>query len=208
VEADARFLGRIVLAAGRSHVSTSFWDLLLDRPGDAAIESFLADGFLRAPWRSWWHHAHFVIAEVDGEPAAALSGFAPADPEVRSPEAALTDAVHGHGWDDARLAAGIGRASPFFTCTMEPDPDVWLVENVATLPQYRRRGLVAALLEEILARGRAKGHGTAQLSLFVGNTSAQHAYERAGFAITKQRTHPAFEAAIGCPGLARMQRPL
>jgi ribosomal protein S18 acetylase RimI-like enzyme len=206
--ADAPFLGWIVLAAGRSHVATSFWDLLLDRPGDAAIESFLSERFLTAPWRSWWHHAHFLVAEVDGEPAAALSGFAPFDPAVREPEAALTDAVHAHGWDDARLGAGIERASPFFTCMMEPDRGTWLVENVATLPAFRRRGLVAALLEEVLARGRAAGHDTAQLTLFVGNRSAQFAYERAGFAITKQRTHPVFEAAIGCPGLARMQRPL
>jgi ribosomal protein S18 acetylase RimI-like enzyme len=206
--ADAPFLAWAVLAAGRSHVATSFWDLFLDHPGDAAVEAFLAQRLLLAPWRSWWHPAHFLVAEVDGEPAAALSGFAPGDPDVRAPQAALLDAFRAHGGDAAAFAAGIARASPFFTCTLDPSAGAWLVENVATRPGFRRRGLTARLVTEILARGRGAGHALAQLTLFVGNTPAQRAYEQAGFAIASERRHPEFEAAIGCPGLARMQRAL
>lgn len=193
----------MILAAGRSHVKTSFWDLLLAAP-EAEVLDFLERRFLLAPFRSWWHHAHFLVAEAGGEPAAALSAFAPDDPGLYSPETALTEAVRAHGWSDADLAEGLRRASPFFTCTGSPDPGVWLVENVATRPACRRRGLVAALLCEALARGRAAGHPLAQLTLFIGNTPAQRAYEAAGFVVAGERRHPAFESAIGCPGLARM----
>ena len=42
----------------------------------------------------------------------------------------------------------------------------------------------------------------------IGNTSAQYAYERVGFRIVSEKRHPDFEAAIGCPGLAKMECPL
>jgi ribosomal protein S18 acetylase RimI-like enzyme len=204
---DAPFLAEVVLSAGRSHVATSFWDLFLAAP-EPEILDFLARGFLLAPFRSWWHHAHFLIAEVGGVPAAALSGFAPDDPGLHPPEEALRDAVRVFGWSDAELEAGLRRANAFFTCTTSPSPGAWLVENVATSPAFRRRGLVAALVPAVLERGRAAGHPLAQLTVFIGNQPAQCAYEAAGFAVVGERRHAAFEAAVGCPGLARMERPL
>lgn len=205
--ADVPFLSWVVLAAGRSQVETSFWDLFLGRPGDAEVQRYL-ERLLRAPFRSWWHHAHFLVAEEDGAPAAALSGFAPDDPAVRSPESALVQTIREHGWDERAVQQGLARAAPFFTCTMSPEEDTWLVENVATRPEARRRGHVARLLDPILEQGRRRGFRRAQLTCFLGNRSAQHAYERAGFRIIAERRHPDFEAAIGCPGLARMECPL
>jgi ribosomal protein S18 acetylase RimI-like enzyme len=203
---DGAFLAWVCLAAGRSHVATSFWDLLLATQ-DGDLHAYL-ERLLLAPQRSWWHHAHFLIAEVDGEPAAALSGFAPEDPGVAQPEKAVLEAARDHGLDEASLAAGMTRAAPFFSCTTSPSPGAWLVENVATLPAFRRRGLVAELVPGILDRGRAAGHGLAQLTIFIGNSAAQRVYERAGFELVSEKRHPDFEKAIGCPGLARMERQL
>ena len=203
---DAAFLAGVVLAAGRSHVATSFWDLLLDRPGDAAVQAFL-ERLLLASRRSWWHHAHFLVAERDGVPAAALSGFANDDPEVEAPAPAVGRALEAHGVARAAAEAGFARAAPFMLCTLEPAAGSWLVENVATHPGHRRHGLADALVAEVLERGRARGHALAQLSLFIGNTPAQRAYERHGFRVVAERRHPRFEAVVGCPGLARMERP-
>ncbi len=38
----------------------------------------------------------------------------------------------------------------------EHAPGAWIVENVATLPEFRRRGLVDRLVEEMLERGRRR----------------------------------------------------
>ena len=103
---------------------------------------------------------------------------------------------------------GLVRAAPFFTCTMSPEDGTWLVENVATRPEARRRGFVARLLPPILEQGRRRGFTRAQLTCFLGNHGAQLAYERAGFRVVSEKRHPDFEAAIGCPGLARMECPL
>lgn len=204
---DAAFLARVILAAGRSHVATSFWDLLLDRPGDAAVCAYL-ERLVLAPRRSWWHYRNFLVAESDGEPAAALSGFAPVDPEIEAPEPAVVRALGGQGMTPASVETAIRRASPFFTCTQTPTTGAWVVENVATRPEHRRRGHVAALLPRILEEGRDRGYEIAQLTIFIGNDPARRAYEQAGFRVASEKRHPEFEAAIGCPGLARMECPL
>jgi ribosomal protein S18 acetylase RimI-like enzyme len=204
---DAPLLSWVILAAGRSHVATSFWDLLLDRPSDGTICAYL-DRLVLAPRRSWWHHETFLVAEAGGEPAAALSGFAPDDPGMEAPALSVSGALAAQGVARADAEAGFARAAPFLACTLEPAPGAWVVENVAARPAHRGRGLGDALVEEVLARGRARGHRLAQLTLFIGNERAQRLYERHGFRIAVERRHPAFEAAIGCPGLARMQRVL
>ena len=205
---DARFLAEVCLVAARSHVPTSFWDLLIPASGDdAPIEAFLSQ-LLVAPARSWWHHAHFIVSESGGAPAAALSGFAASDPEVRAPEVALVEAIREHGWTEEQIQGAFVRAAPFLTCNTPPDSEAWLVENVATRAAHRRQGHIARLLPEILERGRRRGHTRAQLTLMIGNTSAQYAYERVGFRIVSDKRHPDCEAAIGCPGLAKMECPL
>jgi ribosomal protein S18 acetylase RimI-like enzyme len=84
----------------------------------------------------------------------------------------------------------------------------WIVESVATRPEARGRGLAAVLVEHVLGIGRGRGHRLAQLSLMIGNSAAQRVYERAGFAITDEKRDPLLDAAIGCPGVAKMSCPL
>jgi translation initiation factor 4G len=77
---------------------------------------------------------------------------------------------------------------------------------VATIPEFRRRGLVDSLMGEILDAGRIRGHRVAQLTILIGNVPAQRAYEKAGFRVLDEKRHPAFEAALGAPGFMRMVR--
>lgn len=93
-------------------------------------------------------------------------------------------------------------------CVPDEAEGAWIVESVATLPEFRRRGLVNRLLEEILEKGRRQGFRRAQVSVFIGNTPAQNAYEKCGFKVVDEKRHPDFEAEIGCPGIARLLRDL
>jgi ribosomal protein S18 acetylase RimI-like enzyme len=86
------------------------------------------------------------------------------------------------------------------------EPGAWVVENVATKPQYRRRGLVKRLLGEIVERGRQRGAQTADIAVFLGNDPAQHAYENFGFAVVDEVRDAAFEAAYGSAGARMMRR--
>ena len=80
----------------------------------------------------------------------------------------------------------------------------------------RRRGLRGSLGDRAASagagrrdeEGRRRDYARAQISVLIGNAPAQFAYERAGFAVVDERRHPDFQAAIGSPGVRRMQRHL
>jgi ribosomal protein S18 acetylase RimI-like enzyme len=119
---------------------------------------------------------------------------------------AMREAFDAEHWSDAeRQAMGV-RAAPFLTCIPDTKEDAWVIEWVATRPEHRGKGLVRALLSEILERGRERGHTEAQIAVLIGNTPAQRAYEGVGFRVVDEKTHPDFERALGCPGIRRLLR--
>src|SRR5262249_27440141 len=112
------------------------------------------------------------------------------------------------GWSEARTAAVGPMLEPYVACFPDMPAATWIVENVGTREDARRRGLVRALLEHALEEGRARGLGRAQISCLIGNDAAQRAYERAGFEVVEERRTGEFEKLIGAPGFSRMTRTL
>lgn len=203
---DAEFLAWVVMAAARSHLERGAWDLAIEGDDDRKL------GFLRTLLTSekphWCHHGGFLVAEVDGEPAAALSGYAARDAELQDAGQAIAEAAAACGFSDDEVAAGFARMAVFLGCLPEDAPGAWIVEWVATRPAHRGRGLVQELLAAELDEGRRRGHELAQIMLLSGNTPAQRAYERSGFRYVDERRSAAFEEALGSPGVLRMLRPL
>ena len=100
------------------------------------------------------------------------------------------------------------RISPLTEC-MVPTPDnFWVVEWVATVPEYRGRGLVGRLLEEILERGRRLHYQDAQISIMIDNVAARRSYESAGFQVFDQKTSARMNEALGTHGICRLRRTL
>ena len=112
------------------------------------------------------------------------------------------------GWGEKELGEAWTRGAYVFTCTTPESQDLWTIENVATRPKSRGRGLAGALLGQAFERGRERGYGAAQLSFVIGNRPAEWAYLKAGFSLAEERRHPQFEAVTGAPGLKRLVRPL
>ena len=67
---DAEFVARTILLAQRGPAPRGWFDIALDRPEPQVLE-FLGRLAI-APSRSWYHVKQFLIAEVEGRPAAAL----------------------------------------------------------------------------------------------------------------------------------------
>ena len=200
---DAAFLAEVILIASRSHLGRGGWDLGLPEPDGERLR--ILSGLARAATRTFCHHSLYLIAEDDGVPAAALCGFGAETLDSLDPNPTIQAVA---GWTSVELDAANRRLAPFMTCIAEPPSGAWIVEFVATLPPFRRRGLGTALLEKILARGRDAGHRLAQIEVLIGNTPAQRAYEKVGFRVVGERTHPEFEAALHCPGIRRLWRDL
>lgn len=204
---DAPFLAWVMLAASRSHLPRGAWDFHVDGP-EASVVAFL-ERMAVQPVDSFCRWERFFVAEVDGRPAAALSGYTPRDVGTLDPTPAIDAASRAVlGWGKAELAAAAARLMPFLTCVAEPPVDAWAVEWVATHPDFRRRGLVHELLLMAMEAGRGRGHADSQILVLIGNTAAQCAYERAGYRVVDEKRHPDFERVMGCPGIARMTRQL
>lgn len=202
---DAPFIAWVQQEASRSHLPFGFWDIAFPGPDEYRLR--LLERVCTAEARSFCHWSGFLVAEVDGEPAAALSAYD--DAAAASGERfmqALAEATTAEGWDEARLQAMFERAAPFLTCVPEQPDDTWIVEWVATRPGHRGSGLARALLAAIVERGRQRGHARFQISVLIGNTPAQRAYEGAGFAVVDEKRHPTFAATFGSPGIRRLLR--
>jgi hypothetical protein len=152
---DAAFLAWAMLSASRAHLSRGVWDLLIGAD-EAGCLAYLQRLTLAEP-RSLCHYESFLIAEVDGEPAAALCGFDIRDGGWAITGEAISSVQHDLGWTDADLAASQNRIAPVWACFL---PDVgadWGIENVATLPEFRHRGLATGLLNQVFGEGSERG---------------------------------------------------
>jgi len=200
----APFIAWVILAAFRSHLPKGFWDFM--RPGtDEQLLRYL-EALTTTKAQHWTSLPLFIVAEVDGEPAAALSGY--------------FDEEHGgtrlrDGMAEADAATGTvpdpeGIAQALTVLNVMPDhvPGAWIIEDVATRPEFRRRGLIDALMQEIMERGRRRGATVSDISVFTGNDGAQKAYEKAGYVVVGEKTDAAFEAVYKSPGTRTLRRAL
>jgi ribosomal protein S18 acetylase RimI-like enzyme len=201
---DVPFLVDVVLLASRSHVPRGAWDLAFE---EHDVRRRFLERLLAGPKLSWCHHRNFLVAEVDGRPAAALAGYVEGAPGMIPDDAAIVGACLEIGLPQEQIDGAFARVTPFVECLPPRIGSPWIIEWVATLPAFRRRGLVHALLVEMLDEGRRRGHAEAQIMILIGNVGAEHAYERVGFQHRDERRSEVFEQLLGTPGIARMWIP-
>lgn len=198
---DVPLIARVLEMAARAHLPRGSWDFLFEDPDDRrrGLE-VMAGGAVM----SWCHADLFHVAEVDGTPAAALCTFEAdtlGDTSLALPIGAACEAL---GWQPERLADAGPVLGSYLRVFPEFPPGTWIVENVGTEPVFRRRGLVAKLLDDALERGRRAGWKTAQISCLIGNVAARSAYEKAGFASVEERCDDEFQRFVGAPGFERL----
>jgi len=204
--AHAPFLAWVTLTAFRSQLERGFWDFMLD--GDEAYKLRYLEALATTKQLPWVHYSTFIVAEVDGRPASALCGYF--EHELGGPTLRLAgiEANRKTGRTEEQAAAGFERAKSIMSVLPEHPAGAWIVENVATLPEFRRRGLVDRLMEEILERGRKRGATVSDISVFIGNEPAQRAYEKCGFVAVAEKLDSEFEAVYRTPGTRTLRRSL
>jgi len=201
---DAKLLAWSMLMSGRSHMEIGIWDLILSQPKERCLE-FLELLALQGP-RHMCYYTEFLVAEVDGKPVAALEGFDPVSNGEETVAEPMMTVVEKMGLTEEDMAPGQQSLTAFYTCHPENAEGAWIIEQVATLPEFRRTGVISKLIDAVLEKGRKQGFSLAQVSFYIGNTPAEQAYKKAGFRYVDEKRHPDFEATIGCPGMIRFLR--
>lgn len=200
------FIAWVVLTAFRSHLGRGLWDFFIDEDEAHCLRYLEALATTETP--HWAHHSNFLVAEVDGTPAAALCGYFDEEHGMHALQHAAAEVDERLGRPPEASAAGLRRIAPIFSVMPDHEPGAWIVENVGTHPDHRRRGLVDLLLPAILERGRKRGATHADIGVMIGNDPAQRAYEKAGFRVTGKKRDPDFESVWGCPGIRALSREL
>jgi len=203
-EAHIPFVAWVELAAARSHLPRGTWDFYRGGTEDECLRYL--EVLVATEARHFAHYTNFLVAEVDGKPAAALSGYFEAEHGMGALAAGMDEANARIGRSADEHAAGWQRAGAIAHCMPEHPERAWIVEWVATHPEFRRRGLVDRLLVEILERGRKMGASIADIGVYIENDPAQRAYEKAGFAVVGEKRHPEFQAVYGSPGIRFLRR--
>ena len=198
VPGDADKVSRLMYLAGQSHIDTSIYDIMF--PGTLEFKLEQLRELFTTTTRSWFHYSHYLVAEVDEEVAGSLCGYNELEAGGRKVRKAFKET----GWGSTKGRDMVERLQPFYRVYPVHPEDAWVIENVAVFPEFRRKGLINALLEEILDRGRQRGYKYAELGILIGNLPAQWAYEKAGMVVVEETTDPEFEEIFGSPGMARM----
>jgi ribosomal protein S18 acetylase RimI-like enzyme len=206
---DLDFLVWVMLAASRSHLDHGIWEYM-NSTGEVATSAFLRR-LATTDAVHMFHRSLFLVAELDGEPGAAMCAYDSSAQgfDVALPEIAAATAAEGINAEDPEY---VRRSAVLLSGFVLDDPGPpgarWVIENVATRPEMRRRGLVDALLHQLLGHGRERGFEHAQISVFIENERARRAYIKAGFEpLTEQRSDD-WRQEIGCPGTEMLLQPL
>jgi ribosomal protein S18 acetylase RimI-like enzyme len=200
---DADFIAWVILTAQRGHLTRGWFDIALDWSEPECLA--FVERIATAHRQSWWHVSQFLIAEVEGEAAAALCAM-PAAGTVKAARSAIKEAAENAGLNASELAAIFRRGAYTAGCWVQGSDGDWLIEHVASLPMYRGRGLVQALIERALAAGKAAGFARASVSFLIGNEAAQRCYAKAGFTFGEEKRHSDFEALTKAAGFRRYVR--
>jgi ribosomal protein S18 acetylase RimI-like enzyme len=198
------YLAWVCLTAFRSHLERGFWDFMLDGSEEYKLRYLAA--LLTSEQRHWSHWSTFLVAEVGGQPVSALGGYFEAELGGPALRVASVEANRRTGRSDGDAASGFVRAGSIMNVLPEHATGAWIVENVATRPDFRRQGLCEMLVEAMLERGRARGATLSDVSVFIGNDGAQRVYEGCGYEVVGEKRDPEFEQVYKTPGTRTLRR--
>jgi len=204
---DTAFLAWVIYTAAQSHLAECPWCKIFNE--NSSRTHYLLERISQNAELPWSYVENFWIAEVNGTPAAAMCGFNPAQAKPLMPEESeLGIAKQAFNYSEEQLAAMSERLA-IATYGMPDDlPDIWGIESIAVLPEFRGKGLIDSLFKQLFQEGKQRGFKQAQVLCLIGNDAAQRVFERNGFSVLKEKTNREFEDLFVTPGAKLLVRNL
>src|SRR5437764_5383037 len=119
---DASFIARNILASQRGPLPRGWFDIALGW-GEMQCLDFV-ERIAVAPTPSWWHVSQFIIAEVEGRPAASLCAM-PAAGTGPAAKAAIEAAAGESGLGASDVAAIFRRGAYAANCGVQGREGDW-----------------------------------------------------------------------------------
>jgi ribosomal protein S18 acetylase RimI-like enzyme len=204
---DAAFLARSILIAGRAHVSRGIWEVVLNFSEEECLR-FL-EHILVSETPHLFHHTFYFIAETaDGVPVGSLGGYDPKKSGYQALQPALIEVYKKLNLPGQSFQEANERAARILACLPRDIANAWVIDSVATIPEYRARGVAKQLLDAVMDEGRKQGYSLAQIVMYAGNEPAMHLYKKMGFTVIEETRDTFFEEKICSPGMLSLSRAL
>ena len=164
-------------------------------------QAFLRRAFLDGAGQFGWRQ--HVVGEVGGQVVAVGTGYGGEASLAYTLIAARLILAH-YG---PRHAPGVIARGLRTERVIPPPPrGVHYLAHLGVAAERRGQGIGRALIEQLIARGRALGRTRLMLDVAVSNPRAQALYARLGFRVTQERRSRLANAAGAVPGHRRMER--
>jgi translation initiation factor 4G len=204
---DASFLAKSILIAGRAHVTRGIWEVILGGTEEETFHFLQSLSITQIP--HLFHYSYYLIAEdKSSDPLGSLGGYDPKIAGYGALQQAIPEVVR-----KLNLLAQVfnnfqERANKILACLPKQIDGSWVIDSVATLPEYRRKGVSEKLLRAILEKGKRQGYSKAQINMYIGNEPALKLYRKFGFEIVEEVLDEYFEKSIGSPGMLSLVKDL
>ncbi len=150
----------------------------------------------------------FIIAEVDGVPAATISGWIEGEEGMAS--SMIKSNLFMYHTDREVLMKAVPQMKLVNAVNIDREQGALQIEYVYSAEGYRGRGLAAQLVDEHIRRNREEGKQVekVQVMLMGSNAPAIRAYEKAGFITVKEKKldDPAITKLLSCDTKILMER--
>ena len=100
------------------------------------------------------------------------------------------------------------RAAKILACLPAEIENGWVIDSVATMPEYRGKGIAELLMYAVLEEGRKQGFSLTQVNMYIGNEPALRLYKKLGFEVIEETRDKHFETEIGSPGMLSLRKKL
>lgn len=202
---DAAFLAESILIAGRAHVKKGIWEIVLGITEEACLRFLEHLTVTEIP--HLFHYTCSFIAEDDrARPLGSLGGYDPKKRGYQALQVALPEVYKKLNMSREAFQDSNERASKLLACLPREIENAWVIDSVATKPEYRDRGVAQRLLQTVMAEGKKLGYPMVQVNMYIGNEPALRLYQKLGFAITEEVQDPYFEKKVGAPGMLSLAR--
>lgn len=204
---DAAFLAKSILIAGRAHVSKGIWEFILNGPEEECLR-FLEQIVVTEIPHLFHYTCYFIAETTDNVPVGSLGGYDPKKSGYQALQQAFPEVYKKLKLPSQAFQKANERAAAILNCLPADIDNAWIIDSVATMPEYRGRGVAERLLAAVMAEGRKQGYSLAQIVMYDGNEPALQLYKKMGFKVIEKTRDKYFEKEICAPGMLSLSRKL
>lgn len=128
----------------------------------------------------------FLVARHDGKPIAAFAGWVEGDNDYKKPSSILKSNLIAYTLPQECILLLQDRSEIVNPLQIEREAGTYQLEYSYTLPNYRGRNIMGAIIDEHIKLATHFGVKKIQVHVFNNNTPAQKTYEKKGFLVIRK----------------------